>query len=103
MLGNGQFGLKVQRGRSLAAAVFALHGAVSVTVLNQQCSLYLPAQFLAFGAKTDRTGSATLPLAIPQTASLIGTEVMAQVAIDDPKGAYGALSLSAGLQIVVGR
>ena len=67
------------------------------------CTLYATPQ-VAVGSLTDAAGQASLSVPIPLQVGLVGAGLFAQALVADPLGMFaGALALSQGLDLVIGR
>jgi hypothetical protein len=68
------------------------------------CALYVAAPLVTVPLTTSATGTARVPLGVPNDPTLLGGEAFAQWVIADPQGsAFGLLAASDALHLIVGR
>ncbi|HEX5053190.1 MAG TPA: hypothetical protein VFZ65_15555 [Planctomycetota bacterium] len=103
-LGNPTFGLVVSQALPSTIAL-PLGSLTQASVpIGGSCQALIAPPFLNFGLQlTDLAGTATLPLGLPISAQLLGAQFFFQWAVVDSAGAaLGFLSLSDGMEIVLG-
>jgi ELWxxDGT repeat protein len=103
-LGNASFALTLAQALPSTAAL-ALLAPGSSSILLGSCRLLLDLPLLPLPlVMTDATGFARLPLPVPGTPTLAGGNLFFQWAIVDPAGGFlGAIAMSNGLQVQIGR
>jgi hypothetical protein len=101
-LGSTTFALGFDNAAPNTAGVLAL-GALPLDLqLPGGCRLLVDL-LLSVGSFSDATGAGALPLAIPDSPTLLGSELVGQWFVLDPAGGlFGALSMTSGLRVVVG-
>jgi ELWxxDGT repeat protein len=102
-LGNRSFGLTLAEARPAAACALLAHLASSPTALGP-CTVYPALPAIAFYAFSSPSGTATIPLAVPDDPALSGARLTCQWTVFDPDGAFDhLLAFSAGLELTIGR
>ncbi|MCB9897481.1 MAG: S8 family serine peptidase [Planctomycetes bacterium] len=106
-IGNAAFAVKVDdaRGSSIAHLVLGLDQAAYAfkggTLLVEVALPYVTLDVMTSFTLGSPLGAATVPLAIPADALLVGIELDLQWLVSDPKAPVG-LSMSQGLAVVIG-
>ena len=100
-LGNAPT-VTLEDGLASTLALLAIAPPTSALELAPGCTTYVGLNPLMFQALTDGTGAAGIPIPIPDDAALLGLGLTLQWAVVDPAGFLGAVSLSEGLEVIVG-
>jgi hypothetical protein len=101
VLGNASFALDVYRAPPSAPLAYILAAELGGTPLGPCTLLVDPAQALIAPGAANATGFASLPLAVPKLASLLGARFFAQAAAIDAAAPLG-IALTAGVAVRCG-
>ncbi len=103
VLGNASFALRCALARPNAPAAFLIAGATANLPIGV-CTLLVDPAFVSILTASDAGGVVSLPLPVPNNTVFAGALLFAQCAVVDPNGSlFGAISLSHGLRIQIGR
>lgn len=101
-LGHTAFGLRVTSAPASAPVVLAVDFAAAAAPLGGGCTQYLQSPILLQFAASDAGGAARFPLPVPQLPILLGLHLFAQGVVVDANGALGGVSLTAGMDLLLG-
>lgn len=101
-LGHSQFALQVTSVPALAPTVAAFGLAAGSTPLGNGCTQLVDGALNVQFAFADAGGVGRFPLPIPADPAFVGVHVRAQGAAFDPNGAFGGISVTAGLDLAIG-
>ena len=102
-VGTQQFAVGVRNARAEKKGWLWLALSGQAVPVAPGCNLYTLNTIATLPIRTNRQGSATTFLPIPQSKNLIGLEVFVQYGVVDPKGCFQNLvNLSDAMRILIG-